>query len=111
MAILSCFRGGDNENLSQASIHLDGDAGDIKLLGAEIALKTFLSQGLISPSPVPILVIGEDGHLVPSSKPYDKRVVGVVSGAGGHNPGIVLNKQLAGSNIAPRSRRGRPFAK
>jgi hypothetical protein len=31
-------------------------------------------------------------HITPSCQSYDKKVVGVISGAGGYKPGIVLDK-------------------
>jgi len=37
-----------------------------------------------------VMVLGETGSLVPCSQPYDKRVVGVVCGAGGLGPAITL---------------------
>ena len=37
-----------------------------------------------------VLVISNDGKLQTSSRPYDNRVAGVVSGAGDFKPGIVL---------------------
>ncbi len=39
------------------------------------------------------MVIGEDGALRPSDSAYDRKVAGVVSGAGGFRPGIVLDKR------------------
>jgi hypothetical protein len=43
--------------------------------------------------PGTVMVIDQDGRLWPSSRPYDKKVAGVVSGAGNYRPGIVLGKQ------------------
>lgn len=40
-----------------------------------------------------VMVLGEDGKLQQSQHAYNKRVVGVVSGAGDYKPGIVLDKQ------------------
>jgi hypothetical protein len=45
--------------------------------------------------PGTVMVIDQDGTLRPSSHPYDKKVAGVVSGAGNYRPGIVLGKQQA----------------
>jgi hypothetical protein len=39
------------------------------------------------------MVIDQEGRLRPSSQPYDKKVAGVVSGAGNYRPGIVLGKR------------------
>jgi hypothetical protein len=40
-----------------------------------------------------VMVLGDDESLHQSSKAYDKRVAGVVSGAGKFKPGIILDKQ------------------
>jgi hypothetical protein len=43
--------------------------------------------------PGTVMVIDRDGNLRPSFHPYDKKVVGVVSGAGNFKPGIILGKR------------------
>jgi hypothetical protein len=43
--------------------------------------------------PGTVMVIDQDGNLRPSSHTYDKKVAGVVSGAGNFRPGIILGKQ------------------
>lgn len=55
--------------------------------------------------PGSVVVIDEDnsGKLKLSSKPYDRRVAGVVSGAGGVNPGLTLKQEgimEKGQNVA-----------
>jgi hypothetical protein len=42
--------------------------------------------------PGTVMVIDQDGNLRPSSRPYDKKVAGVVSGAGNYRPGIILGQ-------------------
>jgi hypothetical protein len=39
------------------------------------------------------MVVGEKGTLHQSCQAYDKRVAGVIAGAGAYKPGIVLDKQ------------------
>jgi hypothetical protein len=39
------------------------------------------------------MVMNDDGALMPCRQAYDKKVAGVISGAGGLRPGIILNKQ------------------
>jgi len=48
--------------------------------------------------PGTVMVIDQDGNLRPSSHPYDKKVAGVVSGAGNFRPGIILGKQQSQDN-------------
>jgi hypothetical protein len=67
-------------------------AQDIVLSGGDCAEHfDVLANSNLEPGTV--TVICDDGSLAPSSVPYDKRVAGVVSGAGGLYPGIVLDKQ------------------
>jgi hypothetical protein len=57
------------------------------------------------------MVLGEAGVLKPSDCAYDKRVAGVVSGADGYKPGIVLDKQPAQENRSPIALLGKVFCK
>src|SRR5262249_19461998 len=81
-----------------SQIQLDGATGNIRasgdvfLSGADVA-EDFDVTGPAEPGSV--MVIDEDGALRQSEKPYDKKVAGVISGAGVCRPGIVLGKQEA----------------
>jgi hypothetical protein len=79
-----------------AEIHV---SGDIRLLGGDCAEEFDLSyMDKVEPGTVMVLSSNEDA-LEPGSTSYDKRVAGIVSGAGGFKPGIVLDKkQLQESN-------------
>jgi hypothetical protein len=83
---------GDNKTAAQASIRLDGEAGDIVLQNADCA-EEFLARDEVLPPSGTVMVIDEGGALRPSASAYDKRVAGVISGAGGLRPGIVMGKQ------------------
>jgi hypothetical protein len=65
---------------------------DITLDGADCA-EQFGVATVDEAQPGTVMVIGPTGVLHPSCSPYDKKVVGVVSGAGDHKPGIVLDKR------------------
>jgi hypothetical protein len=81
---------GDNSTVENASIHLNGDAGDIILRNADCA------EEFDVPGPVEagtVMVLDGTGRLEPSRHPYDRRVAGVVSGAGPYRPGIVLDRK------------------
>ena len=65
--------------------------GDIRLLGADCA-EFFEAEDPEAIDPGTVLVIGENGSLRPCEEEYDKRVAGVVSGAGGLRPAIVLDQ-------------------
>ena len=58
-----------------------------------------------------VMVLGEEGVLYPSQQAYDKRVAGVVSGAGQYKPGIVLDKQDTGKLRKPIALMGKVYCK
>jgi hypothetical protein len=66
--------------------------GDIFLQGADCA-EEFAISTLQDVEPGSVMVIDDDGSLHPCSRPYDRRVAGVVSGAGGYRPGVILDAQ------------------
>jgi hypothetical protein len=74
----------------------DGDievhkGGDVKLFGEDCAEEFYATDaGQIEPGTV--MVIGNDGSLRESHQAYDKRVAGIVSGAGAYKPAIVLGR-------------------
>jgi hypothetical protein len=48
-----------------------------------------------------VMVLGDTGSLVPCSRAYDQRAIGVVSGAGGLRPAITLGAVEASTRTAP----------
>ena len=77
------------------AIRLDAAAGDIMLSNADCAEEFDLAEPDVEPGT--LMVLADDGRLVPSSKPYDTAVVGVVSGAGACRPGLVLDRRDTGA--------------
>jgi hypothetical protein len=83
-----------NESQGRDEITLDSQgrvtvSGDIVLAGADCAEAFPIDD----PAAVPagsVMVIGSDERLHQCTQPYDRRVAGVISGAAGHRPGIVL---------------------
>jgi hypothetical protein len=67
-------------------------AGDILLQNADCAEDFNIADGIFV-EPGSVMVLGDDGALSPCNSAYDKRVAGVISGAGGYKPGIVLDRQ------------------
>src|ERR1700730_5698452 len=84
--------------------------GDIKLQNADCA-EDFDIGADISVEAGTVMALGEDGSLYPSEVAFDKRVAGVVSGAGDYKPGIVLDKQESGGNRQPVALLGKVFCK
>jgi hypothetical protein len=70
--------------------------GDISLTGADFAEEFSIADGS-SPQPGTVVVLDDAGDLRESTDAYDRRVTGVVSGAGTYRPGLVLDRQQDGT--------------
>jgi hypothetical protein len=66
--------------------------GELTSSGGDCAERFDLSASAAAEAGT-VMVIGEDGGLRPSDCAYDRKVAGVVSGAGAFRPGIVLDKR------------------
>ncbi len=71
-------------------LELDGEAGDVKLRGADCAEEFDIAAG-VDATPGMVMILDADGKLQPCDRPYDCRAVGVVSGAGEFSSGITLD--------------------
>ncbi|MFZ0548323.1 MAG: hypothetical protein WAM60_22945 [Candidatus Promineifilaceae bacterium] len=90
----------------------DGDVevtGDIRLINADCAEDFNVSGTDVEPGTV--MVLSDEGTVCQSERAYDKRVAGVVSGAGGYKPGIVLDKQQTQNNRQPIALMGKVYCK
>jgi hypothetical protein len=85
----------------QFKIHLDGSSGDIKLSGADCA-EDFEVEETEEPEPGSVMAIADGGRLRRCAQAYDRRVAGVISGAGSHKPGIILGRRQQGSGANSR---------
>jgi hypothetical protein len=94
----------------EVKIHLDGGSGDIRLTGADCAeqFDTEESQEL---EPGSVMTIGEGGRLRPCFEAYDRRVAGVVSGAGSYSSGIVLDSRPGQGRRAPLALTGKAYCR
>jgi hypothetical protein len=84
--------------------------GDIRLTNADCA-EDFDVLDSVTAEPGTVMVLGDEGGLSASSKAYDKRVAGVVSGAGSYKPGIVLDKQISDRIRRPIALLGKVYCK
>src|SRR3954447_21900751 len=82
--------------------------GDIRLAQADCAEEFPIGVDL-SVGPGTVMVVADDGLLRPSTNPYDKRVAGVVSGAGECRPAIVLGRQQADALRQPIALLGKVY--
>ncbi len=84
--------------------------GDVTLTGADCA-EEFDVSGATDVEPGTVMVLDQEGALQPSQQAYDKRVAGVISGAGNYKPGIVLDKQQSSENRMPVALVGKVYCK
>lgn len=85
--------------------------GDIVMTNAADFAEDFKIGATIAVEPGTVMVLGKDGALFPSQHCYDKRVVGVVSGAGNYKPGIILDKQPSETNRQSIALLGKVYCK
>lgn len=72
--------------------------GDVVLEGADYAEELTAAAADVGPGMV--VVLDEEGRIAPCDREYDPRVAGIVSGAGGVRPGIVLDRHDGGAPVA-----------
>ena len=97
-------------NSDDPSITLDGIQGDIILKNADCA-EDFDISGSEQVEPGTVMIIEGEGALRKCTDEYDKRVAGVVSGAGDCKPGLVLDKRITKDNRKPVALMGKVFCK
>ena len=88
---------------TQSSGRFEGNVevtGDIKLVNADCAedFDVIESESKENVEAGTVMVLTENGSLQSSYQEYDKKVAGIVSGAGGYKPAIVLDKQEQNTN-------------
>jgi len=91
----------------------DGDVevrGDIRFISghADCAEDFDIAEAV---DPGTVMVLGEEGALRQSHQAYDKRVAGVISGAGSYKPGLVLDKQDSATARLPIGLIGKVYCK
>lgn len=100
-------RGAQNAGYFEGNVTV---TGDVILTGADCA-EEFDIAGVEEVEPGTVMVIDQDGTLQQSQYAYNKRVAGVVSGAGGYRPGIVLDKQQPQDNRIPIALIGKVYCR
>lgn len=90
---------GVRDAFGSMSVTIDGPNGDITLANADCAEEfDIASDAGIAPGSVMVAV---EGGLIPCEAPCDRRVVGVVSGAGQYRPAIVLDRRATATRRLP----------
>lgn len=106
-------KGGRVAGFFEGNVEVKGDlevTGDIRLANADCA-EDFDIADASSVEPGTVMVLGQEGALHASQQPYDKRVAGVISGAGAYKPGIVLDQQPARPDRLPVALLGKVYCK
>jgi hypothetical protein len=86
-------------------------ASDVILSGADFA-EDFDITVETELEPGSVVVFDEDGTVCQSDIPYNKRVAGVISGAGKYRPGVILNRTgLSREGKVPVALMGRVYCK
>jgi len=84
--------------------------GDVILGNADCA-EDFTISGAAKIEPGTVMVLDDRGGLRESFTPYDKRVAGVISGAGSFKPALILDRRESEMNRAPLALLGKVFCK
>jgi hypothetical protein len=102
-------------------LYVDGDAHhtgtltvdkDIALpAGSGDCAEDFDIAATAEASPGTVMVLTEGGALKPSQNAYDQKVAGIVSGAGGYRPGMILDRQESLEKRAPIALVGKVYCK
>ncbi len=93
--------------------YFDGNVvvtGDVILTGADCA-EEFGVAAAAEVGPGTVMVLDEHGMLQPSQQAYDKKVAGVISGAGDYRPGLILDKKESSQRRIPVALVGKVYCK
>ena len=94
--------------------YFDGNVmvtGDVQLQNADCAEDFDIVDVGERIQPGAVMVIDEEGRLRQCSEAYDKKVVGVISGAADYKPGIVLDRHFSNNQRLPIALLGKVYCK
>lgn len=97
----------------RCNVEVSGDitAHDLAISGGDCAEEFDLAASLEMVSPGTVMVLDDKGGICPSHKSYDKKVIGIIAGAGEYQPGIVLGKKRSQGARVPIALVGKVFCK
>ena len=96
-----------------AKLHVNGSirtTGDIVLENADCAEEFDANPGAIV-EPGTVMALTDEGDVAESKQPYDRRVAGVVTGAGAFKPAIVLDRRDDATDRVAIALLGKVFCK
>ena len=79
--------------------------------GADIVERFDIAEGTVEPGTVVVIDPRQPGDLLVSSDAYDRKVAGIVSGAGGVKPGICLGQEGVMDGATPVAMTGRVYVR
>jgi hypothetical protein len=97
------------DNAGRISIRMDGNSGDIVLSNADCAEE--FDASTTEPVEPGCVVVLDDGGVRPATTAYDRRVAGIVAGAGDRRPGIVLGRRDGAPSRVPVAVAGTTFCR
>ena len=97
-----------NGDVTVGTGNVNVNQGDVILGNADCA-EDFDCKAPVDPGTV--MVLSNDGRVSESSTPYDKRVAGVVSGAGNYKPAVILDRHAGVPGRVPLSLVGKVYCK
>lgn len=80
------------------------------VLGADCA-EEFDVAPVEEMEPGTVVVLSDEGPLLPSSRAYDRRVAGVISGAGEYQPGLIMDRKASAEDRRPVALIGKVYCK
>jgi hypothetical protein len=83
---------------------------DVSLGGGDCA-EDFDVALVAAAEPGTVMCLDAEGNLRPCSSDYNKKVAGVISGAGSYRPGLVLDRREGASDRAPLALIGKVYCK
>jgi hypothetical protein len=98
------------DSSGEVTVEIQGNEGDICLRNADCA-EEFDVYDYAAVDPGSVMVLYKGGKICKSSRPYDKKVAGVISGAGQYKPAIVLDKKTGKDNRMPLALMGKVICK
>lgn len=101
---------GDVDVTGDVSVSGNVTAKDVILSGADCA-EEFDVTANAEIEPGCVVVFDDDAALALSDRPYDRRVAGVISGAGAFRPGVVLDRRETDRRRAPIALVGKVYCR
>jgi len=111
-AFFAKHHGGGVAGGFEGNVFIKGElhvTGDIKLLNADIAEDFTINDATAEPGSV--MIFDNEGSLKECKGAYDKKVAGVISGAGNYKPGMILDKQSTAGKRMPVALLGKVYCK